>query len=458
MGGLRGRILLLFAVMLIVTLAAAALSLRIAGTEGSLTGFVALAFLLLAVLTAAWFVLDQAVAQAVDRLAAALRVHAHNDAAPPLDGGIAGHLGDLGDAAEVVTRELDRARRRTADLIASETRALCAERARLTDILTEIPVATILAGDNHTIALYDGQAAEVLAQIGTPRLNAPLSDYFTEDSLARARRQMHKTGLGIVATLDGVHGALSLTARMKPMRQGGYLILIDAADATIAPDADRPLVYDFDLLTRRETAALENRRLHDMTFCVFDLETTGLLPHRDAVLQIGALRVMNGRVLAGERFDLVVDPGRPIPPASTKVHHITDAMVRGQPDILEAAPRFHDFARDTVLVAHNAPFDLAFLKAKQTETGLDWTHPVIDTVLLSAILFGTTETHTLDAVCTRLGITIPAELRHTALGDAHATAEALCRMLPMLEGRGIDTFGAYLDAARRHGRLIQDMN
>lgn len=344
------------------------------------------------------------------------------------------------------------------EVIAHETRALTTERQRLTDILTEIPVATILASDSHTIALYDGQAAEVLAQIGTPRLNAPLSDYFTEECLARAQRKLGKTGLGIETKLDGIRGALSFSARIKPMDQGGYLILIDAADAIIAPDANRPLIYDFALLTDRPAGAIEDQPLADLTYCVFDLETTGLLPHRDAVLQIGALRVMRGQIVEGERFDLLVDPGRPIPPASSRVHHITDSMVRGKPTITDAAPRFHDFARETVLVAHNAPFDLAFLKARRTETGLDWSHPVIDTVLVSAILFGTTEKHTLDALCDRLGITIAPGSRHTALGDARATADALCRMLPMLAGRGIETFGDYLAEARRHGRLIADMN
>ncbi len=458
MGALRRKLLLLFAVVLVATLAAAAMALHLAGSEGPVAAFAAMAFLLLAILTACWFVIDQTVGVPVDRLAAILRIHAHAGDAPSPDAASAGHLGDLGDAAEAVTKALADARRDRADAIASETAALASERQRLTEILTEIPVATILATQTGSIALYDGQAAEVLAQIGTPRLNAPLSDYFTADSVDRALSKMRRSGMSVDARLEGARGALTLSARLKPMRDGCTLILIDAADATLPPEADRPLIYDFALLTQTPGGAIEDRPLRDLVYCVFDLETTGLLPHRDAVIQIGAVRVMRGRIVEGECIDQLVDPGRPIPPATTRVHHITDAMVRGAPPLTEAAPVLHDFARDTVLVAHNAPFDLAFLKARSAETGLDWRHPVIDTVLLSAILFGTTEKHTLDALCTRLGITIPPKLRHTALGDAQATAQAFCRMLPMLEGRGITTFGAYLAEARRHGRLIADMN
>ncbi|MHA6323848.1 3'-5' exonuclease [Roseivivax sp. CAU 1753] len=458
MKSLRLRILLLFATALGFSLAAVAMSLRLVPEHGLATAFVAAAFLLLAILTASWFVLDQTMAKPIDRLAAGMRNHAHNDSAPMLDIDFARHLGDLAPAADAVTRRLGQATLSTAEAIAHETRLLNSERERLTALLTEIPVATILASENDTIVLYDGQAAEVLAQIGTPRLNAHLTDYFTQESLARARDKLNKTGMEVIADLNGKRGALVFTARLKPMREGGYLLIIDSEDARISPDADRPLVYDFRLMDSGVPRDFAETPLSDMTYCVFDLETTGLLPHRDEIIQIGALRVMRGRIIEGERINMLVNPGRPIPEASTRVHHIHDAMVRGKPGIVEAAPHLHEFASGAVLVAHNAPFDIAFLKAKRAETGLEWSHPVVDTVLVSAVLFGTTEVHTLDALCTRLGIVIPAALRHTALGDAHATAEALCRMLPMLSGRGIDTFGALLMETRRHGRLIQDLN
>ena len=90
--------------------------------------------------------------------------------------------------------------------------------------------------------------------------------------------------------------------------------------------------------------------------------------------------------------------------------------------------------------------------------GVRWDHPVLDTVLLSAIVFGTTEEHTLDALCDRLDITIPPEQRHTALGDAQVTAEALVRLIPLLEGKGLRTLRDVIAESKKHGRLLQDLN
>jgi DNA polymerase-3 subunit epsilon len=157
-------------------------------------------------------------------------------------------------------------------------------------------------------------------------------------------------------------------------------------------------------------------------------------------------------------MDTYVDPGRPIPTQASKVHGITDDQVRGAPGIAAAGARLHGIAQDSVLVAHNAPFDLAFLKRHEGAIGGRFDHPVLDTVLLSAVLFGTNEQHSLDALCSRLGIEIPPERRHTAMGDAEATAAALCAMLPMLQGRGFNTLAEVLRETRRHGRLLQDLN
>jgi len=170
------------------------------------------------------------------------------------------------------------------------------------------------------------------------------------------------------------------------------------------------------------------------------------------------VRVLNGRIIEGEVFDTLVDPGRPIPPASTQVHKVTDAMVAGAPEIPEAGRSSHSFCRAAVIVAHNAPFDMAFLHRDARAMGVTWDHPTLDTVLVSAVLFGARETHTLDALAARLGVTIPEALRHTALGDARATAEVLCHMLPMLEARGLLTFGDVIAETRKHGRLLEDLN
>ncbi|MGY6635000.1 MAG: exonuclease domain-containing protein [Alkalilacustris sp.] len=220
----------------------------------------------------------------------------------------------------------------------------------------------------------------------------------------------------------------------------------------------RAVVYDFDLLSKARNAAVADSRLEDLTYVVFDTETTGLAPSVDEICQIAAVRVVNGRRIKGEIFDTLVDPGRPIPPGSTEVHGITDQMVKGAPSIAEAGRAFHRFAQGAVLVAHNAPFDLEFLRRHEAAIGARFDHPVLDTVLLSAVIYGQTEGHSLDALTARLGITIPEAARHTAIGDTVATADAFLKLLPMLQGRGFATFGQVLSEVRRHGRLLRDVN
>lgn len=224
------------------------------------------------------------------------------------------------------------------------------------------------------------------------------------------------------------------------------------------PPMCRTVVYDFELLSKARNDVVAEARLEDLTYVVFDTETTGLTPSADEIVQIAALRVVNGRKVEGEQFETLVDPQRRIPASSTAIHGITDAMVVGAPTIAEAGARFHRFAEGAVLVAHNAPFDMEFLRRHEGAIGARFDHPVLDTVLLSAVVFGQPEAHSLDALGHRLGITIPEDARHTAMGDTVATAEAFLKMIPMLRARGLETFGDVLTEVRRHSRLLKDLN
>lgn len=465
--GLRLRIFLFFCLLGLggMAIVAGALMLgHIRAGEPDLAGAfifsgVLAGFLFLGLVAGVWFLFDENVARPIDRLAATLRARAHAGATGDIDLHGARFLGDLAPAAQAVTGQLMQSALDTAGAVATETARLQAERDRLTALLTDIPVAMMIVSPAHRIVLYDGQAAEVLAQVAPPRLDASVFDYFDRKAVEEAHDQLIRTGREVTLHALGARGAQGYDARLKPLGGApGYMLVIDAEEARIAPEAARPLVYDFGLLDTPGDELFENRPLSGLCYVAFDTETTGLLPHKDAVLQIGAVRILRGRPVEGEELDLLVDPGRPIPPASTKVHHITDAMVSGAPDIAEAGRRLHDFARDAVLVAHNAPFDMAFLRNDAGRMGVTWDHPILDTVLLSAVLFGPGELHTLDALCDRLDIRIAPEDRHTALGDARATGLALCRMLPMLEARGMKRFGDVIAETRRHGRLLEDLN
>ncbi|EEX14503.1 DNA polymerase III, epsilon subunit [Citreicella sp. SE45] len=464
--GLRLRIFLLFVVIGLGGTAAVAVALWLGharALETTVTnGFVFAAILsalaLLALTVVIWLVFDENVAKPIEKLAAELRMRAHAGVTRDVDTHGARFLGDLAHAAQAVSTRATDGAMETAQMVARETERLATETARLTALLTEIPVAMILVSRRGQIVLYDGQAAEVLSQLHVPRLNAPLTDFFEAEGLNAAVGRMHKTGREVRFTAEGTDGAQSYDARLKPMDGGGYMMVIEGAETHMAPEAERPLVYDFDLLTHDAPAAVEDTPLSALSYTVFDTETTGLLPHKDEVVQIGAVRVLNGRIVPGEVLDLLVDPGIPIPASSSRVHKVTDAMVAGKPDIGEAGRRFHRFAKGSVIVAHNAPFDMAFLRRHRDRMGVEWDHPILDTVLLSAVLFGASETHTLDALCQRLGVEIPQALRHTALGDANATAQVLVMMLPMLAARGMRTFGEVLEETRKHGRLLEDLN
>lgn len=268
-------------------------------------------------------------------------------------------------------------------------------------------------------------------------------------------------------------GAAAMTARAvldshasecwPEPRPGGGLLRLPILEARIAARRPAPLarrvVYDFDLLFKPRDDRIKEARLEDLTYVVFDTETTGLLPAEgDEIVQIAGLRIVNGRAVAGEVFDRLVNPGRSIPPRATAVHGISEAMVAEAPGIAEVGRQFHRFAEGAVLVAHNAPFDMAFLRRHEAAIGCRFDHPILDTVLLSAVVWGQSESHSLDALGHRLGITIPEEARHTAIGDAEATAQALLRLIPMLKGRGIIRFGDVLTEVRKHGRLLKDLN
>ena len=232
---------------------------------------------------------------------------------------------------------------------------------------------------------------------------------------------------------------------LLPLAAGGEQL----AAAQIVRTESRPEVYDFDLFRASEQSReLAERPLAELAYTVFDTETTGLNPGEgDEILQIGATRIVAGKLRREDVFEQLVDPGRDIPEAGIPIHGITPDMVAGAPTIAEVLPAFHAFAQDTVLVAHNAAFDMRFLELKQASTGVVFDQPVLDTLLLSAVVHPQQESHRLEAIAERLGVNVLG--RHTAVGDAMVTAEIFLRLVPLLAERGIHTLAQAREAAQQ---------
>lgn len=189
--------------------------------------------------------------------------------------------------------------------------------------------------------------------------------------------------------------------------------------------------------------------VEEASFCVVDIETTGGSPGSGRVTEIGAVK-MRG-LEAVDRFETLVDPGRPIPDSIRSLTGITDEMVAGKPMIDTAIVQFAEFAGSDVLVAHNAPFDLRFLNYERRKAdGRYFTQPWLDTLVLARrLLNGSAGGHDLATLSRWAGTRVKPN--HRALPDAEATAELLAAFLDMLRERGINTLARIVSMAGLRG-------
>ena len=167
----------------------------------------------------------------------------------------------------------------------------------------------------------------------------------------------------------------------------------------------------------------------DDTFVVFDIETTGLSKETESITEIGAVKVVDGKII--DRFSTFVNPERPIPTEITKLTGITNEMVADAPVITEILPKFLEFCQDAVLVAHNANFDTGFIRLNaERKCGIEVKNTVLDTLELARALLPELKKHKLDIVCEQLGVSL--EGHHRAVNDAEATAEVFLKFIGML--------------------------
>lgn len=168
-------------------------------------------------------------------------------------------------------------------------------------------------------------------------------------------------------------------------------------------------------------------------FVVFDIETTGLKRFEDEIIEIGAVKIKNGQII--DRYNTFVNPRKTISDHIIQLTQITNEMVENAPGIESVLPEFIDFCKGHTLVAHNATFDMGFINEKLYKLNLPIEKGYIDTLYLSRFLFPSEGKHTLDLLCSRLGVVLTNH--HRAVDDAQATAEAFIKMLAILEEKDI---------------------
>lgn len=216
----------------------------------------------------------------------------------------------------------------------------------------------------------------------------------------------------------------------------GNVQAFPAANHTFKPDDPFKIIYGVEAyLVDDLQEIVTNGKNQDLnsSYVVFDIETTGFVKTKNKVIEIGAVKVENGKIT--ERFSEFVNPKEPIPFEIEQLTGINDGMVVDAPEITEILPRFLKFCEGCLLVAHNAHFDMGFISYNAKMQGLNEDFTYLDTVGISRAFFPTQAKHTLDAVAKTMGVSL--ENHHRAVDDAEATAQIFVRFLPMLAEKGI---------------------
>ena len=171
----------------------------------------------------------------------------------------------------------------------------------------------------------------------------------------------------------------------------------------------------------------------DADYVVFDIETTGFSPETDKIIEIGAVKVKEGKIV--DKFSTFINPKIPIPYRIEELTHINDAMVKDARTIELILPEFAEFCKDCIMVAHNADFDMSFIKKNSADLGIECDPTIVDTVGLSRVLLPQLSRYKLDTVAK--AVNVPLLSHHRAVDDAGCTAEIFVKFIAMLKDRGI---------------------
>lgn len=255
--------------------------------------------------------------------------------------------------------------------------------------------------------------------------------------------------------MSNMAGCESIGAFARRVKEWGHSAIAITDDNVVQgyPDAmqaakkhDMRILYgiDADIVDDKEKIFKNPDGVrHDLSYIVFDLETTGFSPRFDEITEIGAVKIEKGRIVS--RFSTFVNPGRPIPEKIVELTGITDDMVKDAPKIDEILPEFEAFIGEGILVAHNATFDSRFLEFRRPEKPR---YATIDTLLLSQCLPISVKNYKLGTLAKRFGISLNGA--HRAVNDAEATAELFLELQKLAAREGVDAPESYEELYHPH--------
>ena len=248
----------------------------------------------------------------------------------------------------------------------------------------------------------------------------------------------------IMSEMDSVVGIEKVIARAKEwgmkalaITDHGVVQAFPIANHQLKKGEDFKIIYGVEGYFVDDVKGLiqnEKGQKIDSEYVVFDIETTGLSPTNNRIIEIGAVRIKDGRIQ--DTFSEFVNPEVPIPYTITKLTSITDAMVQNAPTIEVILPKFLEYIGDASVVAHNATFDTGFIRENAKRLGLVFDSTIVDTMTLAHILLPELGKYTLDRLCKQFGVV--NEHHHRACDDA-ATAEIFVKMIKMIKEKGITT-------------------
>ena len=272
------------------------------------------------------------------------------------------------------------------------------------------------------------------------------------DNSARKRVELHCHTK--MSDMDGVSDVKDIIKRAKKWGHKAIAVT-DHGCVQAFPDANHAIDHDDDFKIiygvegylvddLKEIVTNGKGQTLDETYVVFDIETTGFSPVTNRIIEIGAVKVENGQIV--DRFSTFVNPEVPIPFEIEKLTSINDSMVIDAETIEVVLPKFLDFIGDAILVAHNANFDVSFIKENAKRQGLPVDFTYVDTVGIARTLLTGQAKYTLDAVAKTLGISL--ENHHRAVDDAECTAEIFVKFIEMLKKDQINTLAELNDLGK----------